>query len=95
MNEDEDMSGKSDAGDIYLRITVREPVGGSCSTAGTALDTETDSSYDLKHFAAVEDSTQNLEGECLEVELNKTHVAASMQTHVFCYYAGRLDDAPN
>lgn len=94
--EAEDMSSKSDFGDIYLNTRIRNPVGGTCSTFGTQQASRLDSSYDIKHMVAYEDTETDLDNKCLEVEVNVQHVAASsINVNLFCYYSGTVDDMPN
>jgi hypothetical protein len=94
--EDEDMSGKSDVGDVFLFVQVKEPTGGGCTTMGSTVATKTDASWDIKHMTTITDSDIELDGRCLEVNIVVNHIAGSAITfHAFCYSAGELDHDPN
>ena len=91
MWEGEDMSAKSDVSDVYLSITVRQPVSGVCSHAGTQVNSTVDNSWDIRHIAS---TSASLSGNCLEVNLHRGHVTGLGSTvNVFCYSAGEQDYA--
>ena len=46
-------------------------------------------------MVAFENAETNLEGNCLEVNVDVQTVVAPTDVHVFCYYSGVSDDSPN
>jgi hypothetical protein len=87
--EGEDKSHKSDVSDVTISITIREPVGGACSTSGTILATISDASYDIRHKASLTSSDVTLDGKCAEITLDRWHITSSGTTvNAFCYGHG-------
>ncbi len=99
MQQVEDMSDKEDISAIGLRLQIRNKSGGSCQLdQGTVnLEREDDFVGEDKHMVAVVDSSTNIEGKCLQVNLDRDILSTdnSVVVHTFCYYAGILDDEPN
>ena len=97
--QQEDMSNKDDISRFRLKVRVREPNGsGQCvKDQGTVLGFKNNDDFDAKKMVAFIDSTTNLEGECLEVEVDRSVLssAGSATITVVCGYFSEVDNAPN
>ncbi len=92
LKEDEYFLSKSDASDITMRVRITSPTGGTCSASSSGYS-RSDSSFDLKHMAAIEDTDTTLSGKCVTVDLNAYTISSSGSStvHAFCYSASRYD----
>jgi hypothetical protein len=94
MFEAEDVSHKTTVGDLFLSISLGDPVGGSCPTTPSGESYGgIDASYDLKHMIAYSGTLQN---KCPYFTIHKGVVAGSTITaHTYCYYGNQNDSWPN
>lgn len=99
MQQREDMSTKDNISHLGLRLQIRDKVGGTCDPdEGTIRYTrEDDIEGEDKHMVAFVDGVQNIEGKCLEVNIDRETLstANAITVNTFCYYAGILDNEPN
>ena len=88
--EAEDMSHKDHISDIYLQVNLRNPDGqGNCSANSTFWGGVVDSSRDIRHMVALENSVAN---KCVEYQLHKRHATSvGVTVHMFCYRSSRND----
>lgn len=94
LNQYEDMSNKSEISRLDLELRLKDSVAGSCISSGATRYTWIDSGVEVKHMSAITSSQTTLAGRCLEVTIDKEFVTpAGITASLFCYYAGKLDDA--
>ncbi len=95
----EDMSNKDDISRFRLKARVRDPNGsGQCVPGqGSVSATRTNSDFDSKKMVAFKDSSTDIEGECLEVEVDRSVLssAGAETVTVVCGYFSEVDDEPN
>lgn len=92
--EPEDVSEKETVSDLYLSISLGNPVGGTCPTTPSGSSTiGLDASYDLKHMVSYSGSLHN---KCPYITIHKGEIAGSSITaHTYCIYGDQNDSWPN
>ena len=97
MLQHEDMSSKDNVSRFRLRLRLRPPVGGTCAVGqGTTTAARANTDFDNKKMVAFEDSANNIEGQCLDVEIDKGSLSSASSTTVtaVCAYMSEDDNAP-
>lgn len=92
--EPEDVSEKETVSDLYLSVSLGNPVGGTCPTTPSGSSTiGLDASYDLKHMVSYSGSLHN---KCPYITIHKGELAGSSITaHTYCIYGDQNDSWPN
>jgi hypothetical protein len=92
--EREDMSSRDNISRVALYVQIRSASGGTCAVnQGTVWEVVDDWEPDDKHMVALLDSEENINGRCLQLNIDPVVIssAGSVTTHTYCYVDDQLD----